>query len=413
VSRFDVRHLRSREELLGASRELTTELRNDDVPSMAAAVAFKIILALFPSLVAAIAVFSLVTDPSELRNLLNSVRGAAPNAVDFLADPLDRLIRGRAAGLAAVVGVAGGLWVSSSAAVTLNRSLSRAYDLVDTRRFVKGRAAALAVTVALLFALVAIFVLLVLGDRIENAVLESLPLTTTAANTIDVVVTVLRNVLAAGVLMLLFAFIYWVGPDFRQRQPYPWMSPGAVLGVVLWLTASGLFSLYVNTFGSYTDSGSVYGSLGNAIVFMLWLQMSMLALLAGAEVNQVLQLRATKRSATAEIAGFGGEPAPPLTSATGSLDGGAVPPGAPPPATPVAPAGVGARVTNDRAGDDGSVSQLDGLEADRAVNGRGSDAREGDEHSSGWPAGGVAAGAFAVVSGVLGLIGLLRNRRRE
>jgi membrane protein len=413
VSRFDVRHLRSREELLGVSRELTTELRNDDVPSMAAAVAFKIVLALFPSLVAAIAVFSLVIDPSELNDLLDSVSDVAPSAVDFLREPLRRLIAGRAAGLAAVVGVVGGLWASSSAAVTLNRSLSRAYDLIDTRKFVKQRAAAVVVTVALLIALVAIFVLLVLGGRIQVTVLKSLPLTATAASIIGFVVSVLRNLLAAGVLMLLFAFIYWAGPDFGERQPYPWMSPGAVLGVVLWLTASGLFSLYVNTFGSYTDSGSVYGSLGNAIVFMLWLQLSMLALLAGAEVNQVLQLRATKRSATAEIAGFGGEPAPPLTSATGSVDGGAVPPGAPPSAPPVALAGVVAGGTNDRAGDNGSVSQRDGRAADRVIDGRGRDAREGDEQSSGWPAGGVAASAFAVVSGVLGLIGLLRSRRRE
>jgi len=413
VSRFDVRRLRSREDLLGASRELTTELRNDDVPSMAAAVAFKIVLALFPSLVAAIAVFSLVTDPDELNDLLNSVRPVAPTAVDFLREPLKRLIAGRAAGLAAVVGVVGGLWASSSAAVTLNRSLSRAYDLVETRRFVKGRAAALAVTVALLLALVAIFVLLVAGDRIEDAILQSLPLTDAAANAIDVVLTVLRNLFAAAVLMLLFAFIYWVGPDFRERQPYPWMSPGAVLGVVLWLTASGLFSLYVNTFGNYTDSGSVYGSLGNAIVFMLWLQMSMLALLAGAEVNQVLQLRATKRTSAAEVAGFGGEPAPPVTATTGSVDGGAVPPGAPPPPAPSAPMSMSAAGARDRTGDNGSASQQDRAAPDRAANGRRSDAREGDEQSSGLPAGGIAASAFAVVSGLLGLIGLLRNRRRE
>jgi membrane protein len=380
---------------------------------MAAAVAFKIVLALFPSLVAAIAVFSLVTEPDELRNLLESVSGVAPNAVEFLREPLRRLIRGRAAGLAAVVGVAGGLWASSSAAVTLNRSLSRAYDLIDTRRFVRQRAAAVVVTVALLFALVAIFVLLVLGGRIQDTVLKSLPLTATAAGVIDVVVDVLRNLLAAGVLMLLFAFIYWAGPDFRERQPYPWISPGAVLGVVLWLTASGLFSLYVSTFGSFTGSDSVYGSLGNAIVFMLWLQLSMLALLAGAEVNQVLQLRATKRTSTAEIAGFGGEPAPPVAATTGSVDGGTVPPGAPPPATPVAPEGVGARVTNDRPGDNGSVPEQDRARADRAVNGRRGDAREGDEQSGGWPAGGIAASAFAVISGLLGLIGLLRNRRRE
>jgi membrane protein len=390
VSRFEVRRLRSRDELVLVAGTLTTELRNDDVPSLAAAVAFKIVLALFPSLAAAIAVFSLVTDPGELRQLLERIAIVAPTAVDFLRDPLDRLVRSRAAGLAAVVGVLGGMWASSSAAVTLNRSLSRAYDLIDDRTFIRQRLAALVVMVALLLALVVIFLLLILGDRIENTVLGALPLTPTARDVFDFIATVLRQLLAAGVLMLLFAFIYWVGPNFRQRQPYPWISPGAVLGVVLWLAASGLFGVYVSQFaGNYTGSRSVYGSLGGAIVFMLWLQVSMLALLAGAEVNQVLQLRAGQRSSTAEMAGFGGEPAP-FVNTTGPLgmevgmevDEAPSPPLAPPPR--------------------------------RADSDRTAEAPAPDERSShGMPVGGLAASAFGVLSGLLGLIGLLRHRRRE
>jgi len=386
VSRFEVRRLRSRDELVLVAGTLTTELRNDDVPSLAAAVAFKIVLALFPSIAAAIAVFSLVTDPNELNELLIGVRDVAPAAVDFLEAPLRRLIVSRAAGLAAVVGVLGGLWASSSAAVTLNRSLSRAYDLIDGRTFVRQRLAALVVMVALLLALVAILVLLVLGDRIENTVLGALPLTETARTVIDFIATVLRQLLAAAVLMLLFAFIYWAGPDFRERQPYPWISPGAVLGVVLWLASSGLFSVYLSLFaGNYTGSRSVYGSLGGAIVFMLWLQVSMLALLAGAEVNQVLQLRAGQRSSTAEMAGFGGEPAP-VATAAGPVGRDVDEAPQPPPASDPA-----AGSPRDRPAD--------------------APARD-DDASHGLPVGGIAASAFGVMSGLLGLIGLLRHRRR-
>lgn len=396
VSRFEVRRLRSREELVAVAGTLTTELRNDDIPSLAAAVAFKIVLALFPSLAAVIAIFSLVTDPSDLQSLLDSLRAWAPTAVDFLRDPLERLIRSRAAGLAAAVGVIGGVWASSSAAVTLNRSLSRAYDVTDERTFVRQRIAALVVMVALLLALVAIFVLMVVGGRIENAVLEALPLTTSARTAIDLVSTILRQLLTAGVLMLLFAFIYFVGPDFKERQPYPWISPGAVLGVVLWLAASGLFSVYLNMFGSYTGSGSVYGSLGGAILFMLWLQLSMLALLAGAEVNQVLQLRADKRHAAAEIAGFGGEPAPVATT-TGPVG-----------------RDVGtatAQLARDTA--DLGIGAAAGQVPDRAGSERGGDAPIEDERQRDLPVGGLAASAFGVASGLLGLIGLLRHRRRE
>ena len=312
VSRFDLRRLRSRDELVLVGREIVTEVRTDDVPSLAAAVAFKIVLALFPSLVAAVAIFSLLTDPAELSQLL--ARVAPGGVVEFLEPQLHRLIEGRSAGVALVVGVGVGGWAASGAAVTLNKALTRAHDMIDDRRLVKARIAALVVTVALLIALVGIFVLLVIGGRIEDQALRALPLTDTARRTIGAGLTIGRYVLSAVAGMLLFAFIYWVGPDYDHRPPYPWISPGAVLAVVTWMITSALFGLYSSTFGNF-DASSVYGPLGSAILFMLWLQSSMFVLLLGAEINQVLQLRASNRISAAEVAGFGGEPAPPVPGA--------------------------------------------------------------------------------------------------
>lgn len=322
MSRFDLRRLRSRDELVMVGREIVTEVRSDDLPSLAAAVAFKIMLALFPSLVAAVAVVSLVTDPAELRELLDRV--PAPSAVtDFLEPELRRLIVGRTAGFALVAGACIGLWAASGAAVTLNRALTRACDMVDDRTLPRARAVALVVTAALLIALVGIFALIVVGGRVEDRVLAALPLSVTARGVIDLVATVGRYVLSAGALMLLFAFIYWVGPDYDRRPSYPWISPGAVLGVVTWMLASVLFGVYSGRFASFAAS-SVYGPLGGAIFFMVWLQLSMFALLLGAEVNQVLLLRASNRSSAAEVAGFGGEPAAPTPGAPGSPAGGDV-----------------------------------------------------------------------------------------
>lgn len=311
MSAFALGRLRSREHLVSVAREITTEIKDDDLPSLSAAVAFKIVLALFPSLVAAIGIFSLLTDPNDLTRLLDSLANIAPaGVVQFLEAPLRRLIENRAAGLAAVAGIAGGLWVASGAAVTLNRALTRAYDLAETRKLVAARVAALLVTAALLVALIGIVVLVVAGGAIEDRVLGSLPLTDTARGVFDFLSTVGRYLLTAVALMLLFAFIYWIGPNYDTRPPYPWISPGAALGVVAWIVVSALYGVYANNFGSY-DSGSVYGPLGGAILFMLWLQLSMLVLLLGAEVNQTLRLRAGKRTQAVELAGFGGEPALP------------------------------------------------------------------------------------------------------
>lgn len=309
MSAFALEQLRSRKELVAISKDIAAEIKNDDVPSLAAAVAFKIMLALFPSLAAAIAIFSMVIDPNDLTRLLDSLANVAPDEVaEFLEAPLRRLIDDPAAGFAALAGVGVGLWLASGAAVTLNKALTRAYDLVETRTFLEVRAKALLVTAALLVALTGIFVLVVAGGAIEDRVLRSLPLTDDARGVFDTLSTLGRYLLSAVALVLLFAFIYWIGPDYDERPPYPWISPGAVVGAVAWLVVSALFAVYTSTFGSY-DAGSVYGPLGSAILFMIWLQLSMLALLLGAEINQTLRLRAGTLTQMAELAGFGGEPA--------------------------------------------------------------------------------------------------------
>lgn len=269
---------------------LAGEIKNDDVASLAAAVAFKIVLALFPAMLAAIAIFNLVSSPEDIARLFDRAAEIVPEeAVAFLEEPLANLVAHNAqAGGVAVVAIVVGVWAASSAATTLLRALTRAYDRREARRFVAQRLAALAVTLALFLALITIFVLLVTGRVLEARVLQRLGLVTEARVTLRLALTLGRYLLAVVVLMVLFDFIYWIGPDYERRPRWHWVSPGAVFGVISWLVASGLFSLYTRHFGNYTGPGSVYGVFGNAIVFMLWLQLSMVTLLIGAELNQVL-----------------------------------------------------------------------------------------------------------------------------
>ncbi|HSJ43470.1 MAG TPA: YihY/virulence factor BrkB family protein [Euzebyales bacterium] len=291
-SRFDLRALRDRDEVTAAGKELTAEIKSDDVPTLAAAVSFKIVLALFPALLAAVAISALVIDERDLTQLLAN---APPDLTEAIRPQLEEFIERAASGGIAIGGIALGLWAASGAASTLNKALSRAYDEADDRKLLSARGIALVVTVALLVALIAISVLLVAGGAIENRILTSLPLTETAQSGLDLAATVGRYVAAVLLLMVLFAFIYWIGPDWEQRPRWAWITPGAALAVVTWLLASAVFGWYVATFGSYTKSNSPYGPLGSAIVFMLWLQLSMFALLLGAEVNQVLTRRARRR----------------------------------------------------------------------------------------------------------------------
>lgn len=424
TSRFDLSGLRDRDELTAVGKAISAEIKSDDVPSLAAAVSFKIVLALFPALLAAVAIFALVIDPSELTGLLDNL----PDNVTAVVRPrLEDFIDQAASRGIAVGGIAIGLWAASSAAVTLNRALTRAFDEADDRKLVGARSIALVVTVALLVALIAISVLMVAGSAIEDRVLGSLPLTETAGASLDAASTLGRYVAAIVLLMVLFAFIYWIGPDYERRPGWAWITPGAALAVITWLVASALFGWYVANFGSYTGEGSIYGPLGSAIVFMLWLQLSMFALLLGAEVNQVLVLRARGRR-SGDDAGAGsvgtrdeGSPARPEVGATAG------------PATAgdgAAPAGGGLRAaTTPTRGRTGlarprpTVGRTDaetsapaptvtagtGRTPDADVHGRRASGEGAAQPQRSLPAATLVGAGIAAVSSLVGLTGLLRR----
>ncbi len=454
---FDLRGLRDREQLTRVGRDLAAEVKSDDIASLAAGASFKIVLALFPALLAAVAIFAIVIEPQDLEALLANL----PDAVtEVVSGQLDTFIEQAASGGIAITGILIGLWAASGAAATLNKSLSRAYDLTDDRTFVVARATALAVTVALLLALIAIAVLLVAGGTIEDRVLGQLPLTDTARTGIDVASTLGRYLAAILLLMLLFGFIYWIGPDYDQRPRWQWITPGAALAVVAWLLASAGFGWYVANFGSYTAADSPYGPLGSAIVFMLWLQLSMFALLLGAEVNQVLRKRVRQLAAAGGPTDTATDTAAADTTAAGQPSGrptAADRSGGRPGVTDdpkVAPSAAGAGTTRaNRPGRPGAHIQFDadergegdapgasarspsarrpsgGRAAHPATHGRAVGTQRhdrthtgagGDDHR---PAGGggddrrrlptatVAGAAVAAASGLAGLIGLLRRLR--
>lgn len=424
-SRFDLRGLRDRGELGALGKELGAELKTDDVASLAAAVSFKIVLALFPALLAAVAIYALVADPRDIADLAGNLPEDVTQAV---SGQLDEFIRQAASGGVAFVGIVAGLWSASSAAVTLNRALSRAYDESDDRKLVAARAAALGVTVALLLALIAISVLLVAGGSIENAVLETLPLADAARSIADFGSTVGRYLSAVLLLMVLFAFIYWIGPDFERRPGWVWITPGAAVAVVTWLLASALFGWYVANFGSYTKADSPYGPLGSAIVFMLWLQLSMFALLLGAEVNQVLALRVRRGSADGLHPGAGsiGTADDAETAGAPVAAAGAAGPAGGRVRAATVPTGRGARrsaagrITLD-ADEDRTAATGPGSTASRATPGRsvavrahGRDAgtaarRAGGADGAGVPTATKIGAGVAVLSGLVGLTGLLRR----
>lgn len=328
----------SRADLGLLARRTLAQFKADDVPGLAAGVAFKIFLSLFPALLAAAGVFSLTNAPGDVQSMTDVLGRYLPPSVvsdeeSIVRTTLEEITateEGAAGGLA-LVGIAGGLFSATGAAVSLVRALNRAYDVGERRKALKLRLVGLALTVALFLALLTLIGLIVLGPQLRTLLIpEALD---------SVVIGFLfragQFLLAIVVLAVLFAFVYWIGPS-RERPAFAWLSPGAAVGVLLMLLASFGFTLYTQTLGNYANS---YGALAGVVVLLLWLQLTMLGILAGGEINAEIEaLRAERlalrRAAGVESADEGAtaDPDPGLERAAAALVHGPPPP---PPSTPM------------------------------------------------------------------------------
>jgi membrane protein len=196
---------------------------------------------------------------------------------------LQRIIdsSGQSLGIALIVSVLLALNGASGAFSAAGRSLNVAYDVDEQRGFVRRKlidaGAALVVILLLTVVLAAMF----LGGQVARDVSGTIGLGSTGAH----VWSIVRWPLAIVAAMLAFGFVYRVAPDLRP-PPVRWISPGAVVAVVLWLVLSVGFAIYVRNFSTF---GAAYGAFGGAIVLLLWLYLSSNAFLFGAELNRALE----------------------------------------------------------------------------------------------------------------------------
>jgi membrane protein len=264
------------------------EMKRDNVPLLAAGVAFYALLALVPALVAAVSLYGLIADPSEIERQVREFLGAAPTeARELIQAQLQDIVEDRQSsiGLGLLFGLIVALWSASSGVKQLIGAINVAYDEEETRKFFKLRGLALLLSIsAIVFLLLAVTIIAVVPNVIEDIGLGA------AGKT---VVTILRwPALAAGFVVGL-SILYRVGPN-RDDAEWRWVSWGAIVATGLWLIASGLFSIYAANFASYNET---YGSLGAVVVVMLWLLLTAYAIIVGAELNAELE-RQTVRDST-------------------------------------------------------------------------------------------------------------------
>ncbi len=265
------------------------QVKADNVPLLAAGVAFFALLALVPSLVALVSVYGLVAEPADIQRNIEDALAAAPTEVqDLVSSQLSSIVESEPSGLrlGAIVGLVLALWSASAGVKHLIAAINVAYDEDESRGFFKLRGLALGMTLgAILVAAVALGVFLVLPGTLDSGGSEG------AARTALLIV---RWPVLALIGLAVLAVLYRWSPD-RGTARWRWVSAGAVFATVGWVVASIGFSIYTANFGSYNET---YGALGAIVVVMLWLFISAYVVIAGAELNAELERQTAIDSTT-------------------------------------------------------------------------------------------------------------------
>jgi membrane protein len=254
-------------------RALAAGWRRDTLDDVAGSVAFFSVLALFPFLLFLVAVASRLVTPEMVRAALAELAQVAPQDVIRIVGGRVASLQHRTTGGLATVGFVGSAWAASSGVVALTHALNRAYNVKESRSFFRVHLRALATTLGA-------------GALVLAATVAAVGVPSIAyriSGPLGLAVVWLRLPFAGAVVAVVLAFIYWWLPNLRSK--FRLVTPGSVVAVLLWLAASWAFSLYVQHFGKYEVT---YGALGGVIVLMLWIWISSMAVLLGAEINKVL-----------------------------------------------------------------------------------------------------------------------------
>ena len=255
----------------------------DDCMGLSQQVAFSSLLAFFPSVILLVGLLGLIGAYEDLKEFLGTIApGAVIDAIDLAQDTAAG--NTGASTVAVVFGLFLAVWAASGAMSAVIKAVNRAYDRTETRPFWRTRIVALVLVVASGITLAALFLLIVFGGPLGEAIADHANL----GDAWNWAWSVLRWPIAFVGVLLFFALVYYLGPNVDQRN-WKWVTPGSVVGAILWLVLSGLFALYTSFSDSYDKT---YGSLAGGIVLLLWLNYSSFALLFGAELNAELDKQA-------------------------------------------------------------------------------------------------------------------------
>ncbi len=266
--------------LVQTLKRTVTEFQEDNLTDWAAALTYYAVLSIFPALLAMVAVVGLVGDPQtitkEMTKLVTSIGPAS--AAQTFKGPIQSLTKSSGtAGILAIVGIVSALSTASGYVGGFMRASNSIYEVQEGRSFIKLRPLQMLVTLVLVVLLALMLVALVLTGPLASKVGSAIGVGTTAVTVWDIAKWPVMFVL----VVFMIALLYYSAPNAKLRGLKS-IFPGAALAIVVWLLASAGFAFYVANFGSYDKT---YGSIGAIIIFLVWIWITNVAILLGAELN--------------------------------------------------------------------------------------------------------------------------------
>jgi membrane protein len=284
-------------EWLDVFKRTAKQFLADDCMGLAQQVAYSSLLAFLPTVILAIGLLGLFGSGA-FNSLKSFIGTVAPHGVQSMINLAEQDAAKNKGGsaIAFVLGLFGAVWAASGAMGSVMKAVNRAYKRLETRPFWKQRGIAILLVAANGVVLAGVFILLIFGGAIGDAIANKAGL----GHAFTLTWNIARWPIVFAAILLFFALVYYLAPNKEQRS-WKWVTPGSLVGSILWLVLSGLFALYTSFSSSYAKT---YGSVAGAIILLLWLNYSAWAILFGAELNSELDRQADIHAAGGEHAGL-------------------------------------------------------------------------------------------------------------
>lgn len=266
----------------GVLKRTLKEFSRDNLTDLAAALTYYGVLAIFPMIIVVVSILGLIGS-SATQPLIQNLGSVAPGpAKQILTSAIQNVQSGRgAAGILFVVGLAVALWSASGYIAAFMRASNVVWDIEEGRPIWKTVPIRLGVTLITVLLITASAVAVLFTGGLATQAGKVLGLGSTAVTVFDIVKWPIMLVIVSVIL----AILYYAGPNVRQPG-FRWVTPGSVLAVLLWILVSAAFAFYISSFASYNKT---YGTLGGVIAFLVWLWLTNVVILLGAEFNAELE----------------------------------------------------------------------------------------------------------------------------